>query len=51
LRGGCRIGNPAHVFLAPHDSDFVVFCFAKPEDAQAFAKRFAGELLATGSRR
>jgi hypothetical protein len=26
-------------------SDFVVFCFAEPEDAKTFAKRFDGELF------
>jgi hypothetical protein len=31
--------------------DVVMFCFAKPEDAEAFAKRFDGERLPTASRR
>jgi hypothetical protein len=31
--------------VSPADVDLVVFCFDKPEDAEAFCDRFGGEWL------
>jgi len=42
---------PLTYFMRREDAEFVVFCFTKLEDGEAFAERFGGERLATGSRR
>jgi hypothetical protein len=41
---------PLTYSLRGDDRDFVVFCFAKSEDAEAFCQKFGGERLPGGAR-
>jgi hypothetical protein len=45
LRCRVRSARPLTYFQRRDDGDFAVLCFGKPEDAEAFAKRFGWKRL------
>jgi hypothetical protein len=47
---GVLSATPLTYSMRRDHCDVVVFCFAEPEDAEAFAKRFDGKRWATGVR-
>jgi hypothetical protein len=46
---GFLSATPLTYAMRRDDSDVVVFCFAEPEDAEAFAERFGGKRWLTSS--